>query len=155
VTISFTAGSLTGPGTAMTLNNFAHDAGGTPTTGLLGDLSFLHDLSGLLLARRLDRPCIVLNNGGGRIFDYLPQRGFPGFDALWRTPVELDLGALARTFGIAHREAGDGAGFGQALADSLGAPPGGVIEVHIDAERSRRVHLDFWRRIREEDLLQD
>jgi hypothetical protein len=40
VTISFTAGSLTGPGTAMTLNNFTHDAGGTPTTDALGDLTF-------------------------------------------------------------------------------------------------------------------
>ncbi len=33
------------------------NAGGIPTTGLLGDLSFLHDLSGLLLLRQLDRPC--------------------------------------------------------------------------------------------------
>jgi hypothetical protein len=40
VTISFTAGSLTGPGTAMTLNNFTHDAGGTPTTDGTGDLTF-------------------------------------------------------------------------------------------------------------------
>ncbi|GAB4363270.1 MAG: hypothetical protein Kow00114_19240 [Kiloniellaceae bacterium] len=40
VTISFTAGSLTGPGAAMTLNNFTHDAGGTPTTDGTGDLTF-------------------------------------------------------------------------------------------------------------------
>jgi hypothetical protein len=40
VTISFTAGSLTGPGTAMTLNNFTHDAGGSPTTDGSGDLAF-------------------------------------------------------------------------------------------------------------------
>ncbi|MCZ4279995.1 DUF4402 domain-containing protein [Kiloniella laminariae] len=40
VTISFTNGSLTGPGAAMTLNNFTHDAGGTPTTDGSGDLAF-------------------------------------------------------------------------------------------------------------------
>ena len=40
VTIGFTAGSLTGPGTAMTLNNLSHDAGGTPTTDGSGDLTF-------------------------------------------------------------------------------------------------------------------
>ncbi|GAB4395081.1 MAG: hypothetical protein Tsb0032_26170 [Kiloniellaceae bacterium] len=40
VTISFTAGSLTGPGTAMALNNFTHDAGGSPTTDGTGDLTF-------------------------------------------------------------------------------------------------------------------
>jgi len=40
VSISFTNGSLTGPGTAMTLNNFTHDAGGSPTTDGSGDLTF-------------------------------------------------------------------------------------------------------------------
>jgi hypothetical protein len=29
--VSFTDGSLTGPGTAMSINTFTHDAGGTPT----------------------------------------------------------------------------------------------------------------------------
>ena len=40
VTISFTNGSLTGPGAAMTLDNFTHDAGGSPTTDGSGDLTF-------------------------------------------------------------------------------------------------------------------
>jgi hypothetical protein len=40
VTIGFTAGSLTGPGAAMTLNNLVHDAGGSPTTDGSGDLTF-------------------------------------------------------------------------------------------------------------------
>ncbi len=40
VTISFTSGSLTGPGTAMTLDSLVHDAGGTPTTDGSGDLTF-------------------------------------------------------------------------------------------------------------------
>ncbi len=40
VTISFTAGSLTGPGAAMTLDTLVHDAGGTPTTDVAGDLTF-------------------------------------------------------------------------------------------------------------------
>jgi hypothetical protein len=40
VTISFTDGSLTGPGAAMTLNNFLHDAGGSPATDVAGDLTF-------------------------------------------------------------------------------------------------------------------
>ncbi|MBK5966039.1 2-succinyl-5-enolpyruvyl-6-hydroxy-3-cyclohexene-1-carboxylic-acid synthase [Thiocystis minor] len=122
------------------------NASGIPTTGLLGDLSFLHDLSGLLLLRQLDRPCIVLNNGGGRIFDYLPQQGLPGFERLWRTPVDLPLGELLRPFGIAHRTVSDGAGFRQALAETLGGEGSGagVIEVCLDGEISRAVHQGFW-----------
>ncbi|MBV5272878.1 MAG: 2-succinyl-5-enolpyruvyl-6-hydroxy-3-cyclohexene-1-carboxylic-acid synthase [Lamprocystis purpurea] len=129
------------------------NAGGVPTTGLLGDLSFLHDLSGLLLATRLDRPCIVLNNGGGRIFDYLPQYGLPDFERLWRTPRPVDLGALARTFGLHHQRVSDAAGWQEALASGLSGRGGQLIEVMIDADRSRETHLAFRQRIAEADLL--
>ena len=121
------------------------NAAGVPTTALLGDLSFLHDLSGLLLLRGLDRPCIVLNNGGGRIFDYLPQHGLPGFERLWRTPVDVDLGSLVRSCGISHRLVEDSEGFRNALTQSVG---GGVIEVRLDGDLSRRIHRDFWSRVR-------
>ena len=119
-----------------------------PTTALLGDLSFLHDLSGLTALRALERPCIVINNGGGRIFDYLPQHGLPGFETLWRTPVAVDLGALARTFGLAHRQVSDGDGFRHAVSESMQTgPPAGLIEVVIDGDRSRQIHCEFWRAI--------
>ena len=124
------------------------NAGGVPTVGLLGDLSFLHDLSGSLLAGRLDRPCIVLNNGGGRIFDYLPQHGLPDFERLWRTPPRLDLGALARAFGLAHCRVEEPGGWRQALAAGLAGHPGTLIEVRVDAERSRALHLEYWHRLR-------
>lgn len=133
------------------------NAAGIPTTGLLGDLAFLHDLSGLLLAGRLDRPCIVLNNGGGRIFDYLPQAGLPDFERLWRTPRPLDLGALASPFGLRHRQVGDAGAWRDALADALRIGPvegaGRLIEVRIDAEASHEVHLGFRRLLAGTDLL--
>jgi 2-succinyl-5-enolpyruvyl-6-hydroxy-3-cyclohexene-1-carboxylate synthase len=124
------------------------NAGGTPAVGLLGDLSFLHDLSGLMLADRLDRPCIVLNNGGGRIFDYLPQHGLPDFERLWRTPRALDLGALVRTFGLGHRRVEDAEGWRQALAEGLSGGPGGLIEVMVDAPRSQDLHRELWGQVR-------
>jgi 2-succinyl-5-enolpyruvyl-6-hydroxy-3-cyclohexene-1-carboxylate synthase len=120
---------------------------GVPTLGLLGDLAFFHDLSGLLLAERLRLPVIVINNGGGRIFDYLPQRGLPGFETLWQTPVGLDIERLAPTFGVTYREASDADQLTAGLEATAGAAPAGLIEVRIDAESSRRVHQDFWRLI--------
>ncbi|HYN78203.1 MAG TPA: 2-succinyl-5-enolpyruvyl-6-hydroxy-3-cyclohexene-1-carboxylate synthase, partial [Lamprocystis sp. (in: g-proteobacteria)] len=129
------------------------NAAGVPTTGLLGDLSFLHDLSGLMLAARLDRPCIVLNNGGGRIFDYLPQVGLPEFERLWRTPRPVDLGSLARTFGLYHHRVSDSTGWRAALAEGLSDAPGQIIEVMIDADRSRAVHLEFRQRVAEAELI--
>ncbi len=127
------------------------NAGGVASTGLLGDLSFLHDLSGLLLMRSIDRPCIVLNNGGGRIFDYLPQLGLPGFEQFWRTPVPVDLAALVRPFGLSHRAVTDGAGFREALLEAFdmdrASGVGQVIEVHLDGDVSRNVHQAFWRHL--------
>jgi 2-succinyl-5-enolpyruvyl-6-hydroxy-3-cyclohexene-1-carboxylate synthase len=128
-------------------------------TGLLGDLSFRHDLSGLTLLERLDRPCIVLNNGGGRIFDYLPQRGLPDYERLWQTPSRLEVGALARAFGLPHRLVETGPGFEQALDESLGAglrgESAGLIEVRIDAGLSLDMHQVFWQRIRADSIIDD
>jgi 2-succinyl-5-enolpyruvyl-6-hydroxy-3-cyclohexene-1-carboxylate synthase len=127
-------------------------------TGLLGDLSFIHDLSGLLLMERLDRPCIVLNNGGGRIFDYLPQRGLDGFEPLWRTPPHVQPAALARAFGLKHRSVEDASGFAQARAEALDAgtrgEPAGLIEVRLDAELSLRTHCAFWDGVREQSIIE-
>ncbi len=116
------------------------NASGLPTTGLLGDLSLWHDLSGLLQLRHCPRPCIVINNGGGRIFDELPQRDLPGIETLWRCPIPLDLGRLASAFGLHHWLVEDGDGFVQALAEAQGAS-GALIEVRVDAALSRQVHL--------------
>jgi 2-succinyl-5-enolpyruvyl-6-hydroxy-3-cyclohexene-1-carboxylate synthase len=127
-------------------------------TGLLGDLSFIHDLSGLMLMDRLDRPCIVLNNGGGRIFDYLPQSGLADFERLWRTPPRVEVSALARTFGLPHRSVDDHSGFQQALDEAFDAgargEPAGVIEVRLDAELSLRTHRRFWSSVREQSIIE-
>ncbi|UHD14666.1 2-succinyl-5-enolpyruvyl-6-hydroxy-3-cyclohexene-1-carboxylic-acid synthase [Thiocapsa bogorovii] len=127
-------------------------------TGLLGDLSFIHDLSGLLLMERLDRPCIVLNNGGGRIFDLLPQRELAGFEPLWRTPSRVQPDALARAFGLAHRSVEDASGFIQARDEAMDAgvrgEPAGLIEVRLNAELSLRTHRAFWNGVREQSIIE-
>lgn len=131
------------------------DAG---VTGLLGDLSFIHDLSGLMLMDRLDRPCIVLNNGGGRIFDYLPQHGLADFEQLWRTPPRVAPDTLAKAFGLRHRVVADGAGFAQALDEALAAADrtesAGLIEVKLDATLSLQAHQTFWSDVRASPIIE-
>jgi 2-succinyl-5-enolpyruvyl-6-hydroxy-3-cyclohexene-1-carboxylate synthase len=129
------------------------NAAGVPTLGLLGDLALTHDLGGLLLAERLRLPLIVIGNGGGRIFDYLPQHGLPGFEAFWRTPVAPAMGKLAALFDLPYRQAAEAATFGTALDDTLEAGRPALIELRIDAEASRAVHMDFWRLVRQESLV--
>ncbi len=123
---------------------------GLPCWGLAGDLSLCHDLSGLLLAARLDRPLLVLNNGGGHIFDYLPQRELPDYERLWQTPQALDLQALAALGGVRHWRVEDGDQLECALGE-VGLGPG-LIECVIDPQISRRVHLAFWEEMRRADF---
>lgn len=127
------------------------NAAGIPTSALLGDLSLLHDLSGLLLLPPLDRPLVVVNNGGGRIFDYLPQAGLPDFERLWRTPRPVPFDALAATFGLGYRRAADGDTWGRLWAETRAAIAAGtpcpLIELTIDAAASQAMHLEFRQRI--------
>ena len=85
----------------------ASSESGCRTVALLGDLAFLHDVSGLV--NLPDVPCtfVVVDNGGGGIFSFLPQAGSidPGeFERLFGTPPTSDLGAVARGFGIPVHE---------------------------------------------------
>jgi 2-succinyl-5-enolpyruvyl-6-hydroxy-3-cyclohexene-1-carboxylate synthase len=76
---------------------------GTRTVALLGDLAFLHDVSGLVNLPELPCTFVVLDNGGGGIFSFLPQAGSvePAvFEQLFGTPPTSDVGAVARGFGL-------------------------------------------------------
>ena len=46
---------------------------GARTIALMGDLTFLHDVSGLVNLPELPCTFVVLDNGGGGIFSFLPQ----------------------------------------------------------------------------------
>jgi 2-succinyl-5-enolpyruvyl-6-hydroxy-3-cyclohexene-1-carboxylate synthase len=80
-------------------------ATGAPTAVLLGDLALLHDSSSLvgLEARGVDVRIVVVDNGGGGIFSFLPQAtALPGeqFERLFGTPHGSDLVALASAHGL-------------------------------------------------------
>ena len=70
------------------------------TFAVLGDLSFLHDLTGLIHREDIDCCFIVINNDGGGIFSTLPQRGVDGFESVFGTPHGLDPAAIASAMGI-------------------------------------------------------
>ncbi|RMH38954.1 MAG: 2-succinyl-5-enolpyruvyl-6-hydroxy-3-cyclohexene-1-carboxylic-acid synthase [Deltaproteobacteria bacterium] len=82
-------------------------AGDSPTLLLVGDVSFAHDIGGLAAARDVRTPLaiVVLDNGGGRIFDELPVAAAVAPDDLsrwWTTPPRVDLAAAARAFGVPY-----------------------------------------------------
>ena len=70
------------------------------TIALLGDLSFLHDLTGLINKESINCRFIVINNDGGGIFSTLPQRGVTGFETVFGTPHGLNPAAIAQAMGV-------------------------------------------------------
>jgi 2-succinyl-5-enolpyruvyl-6-hydroxy-3-cyclohexene-1-carboxylate synthase len=75
-------------------------AAGAPAWLLTGELALLHDVGGLLAARRAhaDLHVICLNNGGGAIFDFLPvaEHADPVlYEEHIAAPAAVDLSALA------------------------------------------------------------
>jgi 2-succinyl-5-enolpyruvyl-6-hydroxy-3-cyclohexene-1-carboxylate synthase len=70
------------------------------TVAVLGDLGFLHDVTGLIHQEDINLKILVINNNGGGIFSTLSQRGVEGFEEVFGTPHNLDLVAIAKSFGI-------------------------------------------------------
>jgi 2-succinyl-5-enolpyruvyl-6-hydroxy-3-cyclohexene-1-carboxylate synthase len=73
---------------------------------LVGDISFLHDIGGLFIASQIKTPLVllVINNGGGRIFDQLPVGQMIKLPELewWTTPHSMQFAHMAAQFGIVY-----------------------------------------------------
>jgi 2-succinyl-5-enolpyruvyl-6-hydroxy-3-cyclohexene-1-carboxylate synthase len=79
-----------------------------PATVLLGDLAFLHDLSGLVAAARSRSKLNILciNNDGGGIFHFLPiAKHAEVFEPLFGTPHGLQLEGAAKLVGARYVQA--------------------------------------------------
>ena len=73
------------------------------TIAVLGDVGFLHDLTGLIHKEDINLKIFVINNDGGGIFSTLAQRGVEGFEDVFGTPHGLDIAAIASSMGISSR----------------------------------------------------
>ena len=72
-------------------------------TAIIGDLAFLHDLTGLVGNSSANLRIIAINNDGGGIFSTLPQAGVAGFETVFGTPHGLDLEKVASGLGISAK----------------------------------------------------
>lgn len=138
-------------GTVSTALGVAMSAPGR-TVALLGDLTFLHDISGLLLGPSEKRPddltIVVADDDGGGIFSLLEQgdpRLATDFERVFGTPHGADLAALCAGFGVPFTDT-DPAGLTELLAEAAVAHrdivPAGlrVIRVATSRDGLRELH---------------
>jgi 2-succinyl-5-enolpyruvyl-6-hydroxy-3-cyclohexene-1-carboxylate synthase len=116
-------------------------------TALLGDLSFLHDLSALVWGQDELVPAatiVVVDNAGGGIFEFLPQAQVlerPRFERLFGTPQVADLEGLVRSLGheVTHLATpADLATLAASRPDRLR-----VARVHTDRQRNAALHAEI------------
>ncbi|HWH64719.1 MAG TPA: 2-succinyl-5-enolpyruvyl-6-hydroxy-3-cyclohexene-1-carboxylic-acid synthase [Gaiellales bacterium] len=126
----------------------AHERDSTGrTVALIGDLTFVHDSSGLLIGPTEPTPqrltIVVSNDNGGGIFELLEQ-GDPRFSdvssRIFGTPHDVDVGALCRAYHVDCRQVEV-----DALAAALDEPSTGmrVIEVKADRSSLRQLHASI------------
>ncbi len=114
------------------------------TVALIGDLTFVHDSSGLLIGPTEPTPrnltIVVSNDNGGGIFELLEQ-GDPRFSdvssRIFGTPHDVDVGALCRAYHVDSRQI-EVDELGAALAESHDGMR--VLEVKADRSSLRQLH---------------
>ncbi|WP_407685181.1 2-succinyl-5-enolpyruvyl-6-hydroxy-3-cyclohexene-1-carboxylic-acid synthase [Mycobacterium sp. HUMS_1102779] len=108
------------------------------TIALIGDLTFVHDSSGLLIGPTEPTPqrltIVVSNDNGGGIFELLEQ-GDPRFSdvssRVFGTPHDVDVGALCRAYHVESRQIEVGE-----LDAALDEPAAGMRVLEVKADRS-------------------
>ena len=123
--------------TAVGVALAAADPFGAPVVALVGDLTFLHDVNGLIIGPHEPRPelaIVVSNNDGGGIFSTL-EPGEPqharAFDRVFGTPHGAMLAGVVEGFGAEHVFVSTAEELAEAITD-----PGGIRVVEVPTSRT-------------------
>jgi 2-succinyl-5-enolpyruvyl-6-hydroxy-3-cyclohexene-1-carboxylate synthase len=121
-------------------------AAAAPVHLVIGELALLHDIGGLISARRAGAQLAILcvNNGGGGIFDFLPVAEHADPEAYTQhiaTPVDADLATAAALGGLTHHAVTTAAEVCELLR------PGTLVELRVDRAASLRRHRELAARV--------
>ena len=137
----------------------AHESG--PVLLLIGDVALAHDIGGLLASRRLGLKLtiVLLDNGGGAIFDFLPisratmalapdpsgtDRDEDIYTRHIATPSGLDFARAAALYDLWHERVERVSDFRSALERALAHERSSIIEVRSDRARNAVLHASVW-----------
>jgi 2-succinyl-5-enolpyruvyl-6-hydroxy-3-cyclohexene-1-carboxylate synthase len=118
---------------------------GNRNLALMGDVTFLHDTTGLVIGPDEPRPdltIVVANDDGGSIFATLEQGAADyahAYERLFGTPHHVDLAALCAATRTPHWRVDSAS----ELDHALSSPNGGIEVVEAVVDRSRRRELDL------------
>lgn len=117
-------------------------------TLLIGDLAFYHDMNGLLMSKLNDinLNIVLLNNDGGGIFSYLPQKESAEdyFERLFGTPTGLNFEHTALLYDFAFDRYESIEAFKYADLSKFGAH---IYEIITQREENKQQHLKLYKKL--------
>ncbi|GAE94022.1 2-succinyl-5-enolpyruvyl-6-hydroxy-3-cyclohexene-1-carboxylic-acid synthase [Gracilibacillus boraciitolerans JCM 21714] len=134
---------------------------GTAATGkhvtlLVGDISFLHSINGLLMTQNYDfnLTIVLINNQGGGIFSFLPQAKEDNshYELLFGTPQNISMEKVAALYEIEFELVTDWTQYQEALNRSY--QNGGVSLIEVQTVRNENVswHQSKWQEVEKNTL---
>ena len=139
-------------GVALATQSRDADAWRAPrVVALLGDVTFLHDATSLLIPQDEARPenltIVVANDDGCGIFELLEQGAEPyraSFEKAFGTPHGVGVAKLAEAFGADYREANTAQELLDTLAELKETSAGvTVVEAHTTRETRRQLQAEI------------
>lgn len=123
-----------------------------PVVLVIGDLSFYHDLGGLLAAtlHQLDLTVVLVNNDGGGIFSFLPQSSLTKhFEPLFGTPHGLHFAPAVKMYGGTFDRIRDWDEFKVSVRKGLELGGLHVVEVPTSRVSNTGMHQEVWQAVRD------
>ncbi|MCG7339354.1 2-succinyl-5-enolpyruvyl-6-hydroxy-3-cyclohexene-1-carboxylic-acid synthase [Staphylococcus sp. ACRSN] len=118
------------------------------TTLLIGDLAFYHDMNGLLMSKLNDISLniVLLNNDGGGIFSYLPQKEAADmyFERLFGTPTGLNFEHTALLYDFTFERFETIEAFKYVSLSNFGAH---IYEIITDRQDNLKQHQNLYKKL--------
>lgn len=119
-------------------------------TLLIGDLAFYHDMNGLLMAKLNDIHIniVILNNDGGGIFSYLPQKTAAEqyFERLFGTPTGLNFEYTAMLYDFSFKRLNNITDFSQVSFSNMNSY---IYEMITNREDNLEQHQLLYKKLSE------
>lgn len=120
---------------------------------VVGDLTFFHDLNGLLASKLHNIPIqiFLINNNGGGIFSFLPQASQPKhFELLFGTPLDIEFQHAVHMYNGSYEKIADWSHLTSLVQDNIGNPGLHVWEITTTRDINVTVHRELWNRVSQE-----
>ncbi len=113
---------------------------------LIGDLSFYHDLNGLLATKlhNVSLTIVLINNDGGGIFSMLPSASQKDVTPYFATPHGLDFAFVSQMYGATWHDIVDLSAFREALQEAMGMSGLHMLQLRSDRELNARLHEQIY-----------